>query len=486
MQRCSFLSRNSFVSLIFLVTAIVLSAVPAMAEDWLQWRGIDRDGRSPEKGLLKDWPEGGPPLAWRVGGLGAGYSSLAVVAGRIYTLGDLEDGQYALALSEEDGSLLWKTRVGGIHEDERPGPRSTPTHSDGHIYFITTDGDVICLKAEDGSEVWRRSLTKDWNGYLMKAMGSYEWRSAESPLVDGGKVIVTPGHVEAMMVALDAKTGEEIWRTQGGRIGRLGADGAGYASPVVSEAAGVRQYVTLVGRGLIGVEAATGRLLWSYNKVASDIANIPTPVVRGDYVFGSAGYGTGSGLVKIVKAKAEDGVERFVAEEVYFLEANVMQNHHGGVILEGDTLYTGTGHNKGFPLAVDFLTGEVRWGPERNAGADSAAIAFADGRIYFRYRDGRMILVEATPEAYREHGSFLIPDVKMQSWSHPVIANGRLLLREQGDLFSYEVRGYSSRSAAIGATRDARAAGTSAANRADAPRIAVTAVKVSGSRGPTS
>lgn len=432
------------VLLLILLSGLLLS-LPATAADWPQWRGPDRDGKSAETGLLQSWPEGGPPLAWRSSGVGVGYSSLTVVDGRIYTLGDLidvegaETGQYAFALSEEDGSLIWRRRVGGIHEDERPGARSTPTWADGHLYFVTTDGDVICLKAENGEEVWRRSLIEDFEGYLMKAMGSYEWRSSESPLVDDGKVIVTPGHIAAMMVALDQKTGEEVWRTQGGRIGRMGADGAGYSSPVVSNAAGVKQYVTLVGRGLIGVDAETGRMLWGYNKVASDIANIATPVVRGDYVFGTSGYGTGAGLVKVQKVKGDDGEERITAEEVYFLEANVMQNHHGGVILLGDTLYTGTGHNKGFPLAVDFLTGEVKWGPERNEGADSAAIVYADDRLYFRYRDGLMILVEATPEAYREHGSFQIPDVRMQSWSLPVIANGKLLLREQNEIFSYDI-----------------------------------------------
>ena len=415
----------------------LLAAAPtttATADDWHQWRGPHRDGKSAETGLLQEWPEGGPRLAWRTAGLGAGYSSLAIADGRIYTLGDLDDGQYALALAKDGGKLLWKTRVGGIHEDRRPGPRSTPTIDGDRIYFITTDGDVLCLDGKTGKERWRRSLRQDFDGYLMKAMGSYEWKSSESPLVDGDKVIVTPGHIEALMVALDKTTGEEIWRTQGRRLGPIGADGTGYSSAVISHAAGTRQYVQLVGRGLIGVEAATGKLLWGYNRVASDIANIATPIAHGDYVFGSAGYGTGSALVKI--RRDEEG---FHAEEVYFLEADVMQNHHGGVILHDGTVYTGTGHNKGFPLAVDFMTGRVDWGPIRNAGLDSAVIAYADGRLYFRYRDGRMILIEATPDAYTERGTFMIPDVEMQSWSQPVIADGKLLLREQGNLFCYDI-----------------------------------------------
>lgn len=432
-------------------TLVVLLAVPAAA-DWPQWRGLERNGQSPETGLLSEWPEGGPPLAWKAEGLGAGFSSVSLAGGRIFTMGDLEDGQYVFALSEDGGEMLWKTRVGPIYEDERGGPRSTPTTDGrsggpGRIYVVGTEGDVVGLEAATGRELWRRSLTEDFDGYQMRAMGSYTWKFSESPLVDGGRVIVTPGHIQALMVALDKETGEEIWRTRGRRLGPIGADGAGYASAVVSQAAGVRQYVQLVGRGLIGVEAETGRLLWSYNRVASDIANIATPLVHGDYVFASTGYGTGAALLKIRRqaGEADDGGgdgegNGFAAEEVYFLEAETLQNHHGGLILHDGTVYTGTGHNKGFPIAVDFLTGEVAWGPERTAGSGSSAVAYADGRIYFRFDDGRMILVEATPEGYRERGTFTLPEIEKPSWSHPAISGGKLYLREQDRLYCYDVR----------------------------------------------
>jgi outer membrane protein assembly factor BamB len=360
---------------------------------------------------------------------------VSVVAGRVFTMGDLADGQYAFALDEAGGQTVWKAPVGPRHEDGRGGPRSTPTTDGDRLFLMNTEGDVVCLEIANGRECWRRSLTQDFDGYQMKAMGTYSWKFAESPLVDGSRVVVTPGHINALMVALDRQTGSEIWRTQGRRLGSTGADGAGYASSVVSEAGGVRQYVQLLGRGLIGVEAETGRLLWNYNRVASDIANIATPVVEDDLVLGSCGYGTGSALVRI--RPNGDGLE---AEEVYFLEADTMQNHHGGLILHEGTVYTGTGHNKGFPLAVDLSTGKVAWGPVRNAGKASAAIAYADGRLYFRYQDGRMILVEATPEEYRERGSFVIPEVRKESWPHPVIANGKLYLREQDDLYCYDIK----------------------------------------------
>jgi outer membrane protein assembly factor BamB len=434
-QNLSKVHRNLWRLVPTFMLASLVAALPISADDWPQWRGLQRDGKSAETGLLGQWPEAGPPLAWRATGIGAGYSTVSVADGRVFTMGDLGDGQYVFALKQDGGALLWKTRVGPIHEDKRGGPRATPTVDGELVYALTTEGSVVCLKTPTGEEVWRRSLPDDFGGYLMKAMGSYDWRFSESPLVDGNRVVVTPGHIEALMVALNKTTGEEIWRTQGRRLGPRGADGAAYSSIVISEAGGTRQYVQLVGRGLIGVEADTGRLLWGYNRVASDIANIATPIIRGDFVFASAGYGTGAGLVKV--SRGEDG--KYAAEEVYFLEADTMQNHHGGVILHEGALYTGTGHNKGFPIAVDFETGKVEWGPVRNAGSSSAAVSYADGRLYLRYQDGLMILIEADAEEYRERGSFLIPDVVKESWANPVISDGKLLLREQDALYCYDV-----------------------------------------------
>ena len=419
------------------VGGLAAGARPAAADDWPQWRGIHRDGRSAETDLLRDWPDGGPPLAWKATGLGGGFSSVAVAGGRIYTLGDLDDGQYVLALTEKDGSHLWKSRVGPTWEDRYLGPRSTPTVDGDHLYVETTEGHVVCLEAATGKEVWRRSLVDDFGSHMMQAMGTTDWKYAESPLVDGDRVIVTPGVTDAALAALDKKTGEEIWRARIGRLGSKGAYGAGYSSPVVSHGGGVKHYVQFIGRGVIGVEAETGKFLWGYNEVANDIANITTPLVAGDHVFASSGYRTGSALLRLTRDE-EGGVD---VEEVYFLAPEDVQNHHGGLILHDGHVYTGTGHNKGFPIAVEMKTGQIAWGPERNAGRDSAAISYADERLYLRYQNGLMILVAASPDGYREHGSFEIPGVEHPSWSHPVIANGRLYLREQESLFAYDVRG---------------------------------------------
>jgi len=409
------------------------AAVPA--GDWPQWRGPGRDARSGDVGLLQAWPEGGPPLAWRSSGLGGGYSSVAVAAGRVFTMGDHGSDQFLIAASDQDGSILWMTRVGPGWEDGMyAGSRGTPTVDADRVYALGTDGDLICADVESGEVVWRRNLTKDFAGKLMFAGDRYDWRFSESPLVDGDRLVVTPGVPGAALVALNKESGEEIWRASIPDLGKAGLDGAGYSSAVVSEAGGIRHYVQLLGRGLVGIEAETGRFLWGYNRIANDVANIPTPIAVGDHVFASTGYGTGSVLLRL--ASNDGGVS---AREVYFLDGETMQNHHGGLVLHEGHVYSGTGHNMGFPLCVEMATGEVRWGPVRNAGKNSAAVLYADGRLYYRYQNGLMVLVEATPQDYREHGSFRIPDVEKESWSHPVVANGRLYLREQNHLLVYDI-----------------------------------------------
>lgn len=403
----------------------------ALSADWPAWRGPDRNGLSADTGLLKQWPTAGPQLAFRADGLGNGFSSLAIAGSRILTMGDRGADQFVIALHGEDGKQLWATKVGGAWEDEYAGPRSTPTVDGDRVYVLTTDGDLVCLDLASGKEKWRRSISRDYRGGMMSG-----WRFAESPLVDGDRVVFTPGAPKALLAAVDKLTGRELWRSATPDFGSRGKDGAAYSSVVVSNAGGVKQYVQLTGRGLVGVRASDGWVLWSYNRIANDVANIPTPIVKDDYVFAATGYSTGSALLKLSK-----NGEKFDVQEVYFLGPNVFQNHHGGMVLVGDYLYAGQGHNRGFPICIEFLTGKVKWGGDiRNAGSGSAAVTYADGHVYFRYQNGIMMLVEATPEGYKEKGSFEIPARRTYSWSHPVVTNGRLYLREQDALLVYKLR----------------------------------------------
>jgi len=402
------------------------------AADWPTWRGPNRDGRSPDTGLLRQWPQGGPRLLMTAKNLGAGFSSVAVTGGRIYTMGDRGGAQHLIALSDSDGREAWSVRVGPVWDDEYPGPRGTPAVSDGMVYAVGTEGDVVAVDAATGQEKWRRNLVSDFGGRMMSS-----WKFAESPLVDGDRLVVTPGGRDAVMVALNKKTGQDIWRAKMGAIDGRGPEGAGYSSIVISNGGGVKQYIQLTGRGVISVRASDGWFMWGYGKVANNIANISTPIVTGDHVFASTGYGTGAALLKIAAAG-----DRTSVSEVYFLDPGTFQNHHGNMVLVGQHLFAGHGHNRGIPIALDLATGKVLWGGDiRNAGQGSAAVSYADGHLYFRYQNGVMMLIEASPQGYREKGSFQIPNVgSIPSWSHPVIINGRLYLREQGNLYVYDVR----------------------------------------------
>ncbi|MCH9647128.1 MAG: PQQ-like beta-propeller repeat protein [Deltaproteobacteria bacterium] len=426
--------RQALTALLVLISFGGVAA--AESSDWPQWRGPQRNGHGSDTGLLQSWPEAGPPLAWKKTGLGGGFSSVAVAGDKIFTMGDLGDAQYVLALDRHKGAHLWKVKIGPSWEDQYLGPRSTPTVDGNRVYALGTEGTLLCLDSSTGKIVWQRSLIKDFGGRMMSVGddGTYNWKFSESPLIDGDRILVTPGGPQAAVVALDKNSGKEIWRTALPKFGSKGLDGAGYSSIVISNGGGVRQYIQLLGRGLIGLEAKTGRFLWGYDKVANEVANIPTPLVQGDYIFASSGYGTGAALLRLTQNKT--GVQ---AEEVYFLTADTFQNHHGGMILKDGYVYAGTGHNKGFPIAVELATGKIAWGPERNKGSGSAAVAYADGHLYLRYQNGLMVLAEATLESYREKGSFPIPDAEKPSWPHPVIAGGMLYLREQDTLLVYDL-----------------------------------------------
>lgn len=406
-----------------LVALSALTVVGAVyAADYPQWRGTDRSGRSMETGLLKSWPDGGPKLAWKGEGLGEGHATPSVSKGRVYGMGLVGSDEVVWALDEKTGKQIWSTKIAGGGQLQGGqggyGPRSTPTVEGAYLYAEGVQGDVVCISISDGKLIWTKSLKTDFGGQVPV------WGFSESPLLDGNQVIVTPGGPGATMVALNKNTGATLWKSATPE-----GDKANYSSPVLATILGVKQYVQMVGKAMIGVEAATGKVLWRFASAATPREiNCASPVVKDNLVFGAAGYQHGGALGRIEK----DG-DGFKAVEVYFTKN--MQNHHGGMVLVGDYLY---GFNERMLTCLDFKSGEVKW---ENQSVGKGSVMYVDGHLIARSERGPIALVEATPEAYKEKGRFDQPDrSRAQSWPYPVVANGKLYIRDQGVLLCYELK----------------------------------------------
>ena len=397
------------------------------ARDWPQWRGPERTGISQETNLLQSWPAEGPKMLWRLTDIGDGYATPAVAGSRLYVLANRGmDDEFVTALSTENGKQLWTTRLGGVGNPNQqpayPMARSTPTIDGDVLYAFSSDGDLACINAATGKTVWTKNVRKEFGGQ------PGTWAYSESPLIDGDVVVVTPGGADATLAALRKKTGELIWKSA-----VPGGDRAGYSSAIAINAAGRKQYVQFLDKGLVGVDAKTGRFLWRYTQTSGGPANIATPIARGSYVYSTNARRFGGGLVQL-NATA-DGV---AAEQVWF--ERDAPNTLGGQVLLGDYLY---GTNQEGPVAAEFLTGKIRW---RSQSFGPGAVTYADNRLYYHAENGDVALVEATPEEYRERGRFTPSgppkrrDSRERAWSYPAVANGRLYIRDLGSLWCYDVR----------------------------------------------
>lgn len=395
-----------------------------LAANWPQWRGPERDGTSSEKGLLQKWPAEGPKLVWHIEGIGDGYSTPSVVDDRLYVISNrgLED-EFVQAIGTADGKQIWETRIGKVGEPDQqpsyPAARSTPTVDGDWIYVLGSDGDLACLARGDGKIRWTKNVRTEFGGE------PGEWAYSESPLIDGDRVVCSPGGKEATLLALDKTNGEVIWKSE-----VPGGDKAGYASIVIAEADGVKQYVQFLGGGVVGVDADTGKFLWRYDRTGQGPANIQTPVTRDGLVY-SAGGRAGGALIRL---KSENG--RFDVEEVYF--DSKLPTAIGGAVLVGDYLY---GTTRATMVCVDFKTGEIQWTHER--GLAPASICYADGQLFLHGENGDVGMVEATPEKYIENGRFTPPEVpevgNSKAWAYPVVSQGRLYIRDMGSLWCYDV-----------------------------------------------
>jgi outer membrane protein assembly factor BamB len=409
-------SRTLLVSFGF--AALALAHARGAEFDWPQWRGLERTGHSKETGLLTSWPKDGPKLLWRIKTAGAGYSGPAVADGSLYTMGNRGEDEYVLCYDVKDSREKWAVKTGRAYRNGYgDGPRSTPTVDGERVYALGANGDLCCLKTADGAVVWRVNILEKFKG------ANIGWGISESPLVEGNMVIVTPGGDLATMAALDKLTGKVVWTSKD--PARARREEAGYASPIAFTVGGTRQVATFTAEGAYGARASDGKFLWRYDRVANDTANIATPIYHDGHIFFSSDYGTGCVLLKLTAAGS--------AEEVYFTRD--LRNHHGGVVLVGGHLY---GYSGSVLVCMEWATGKVAW---QNRSVGKGSLAYADGHLYVRSEDGVMALVAANPKAYTEKSRFHQPDRSDQpSWPHPVIANGRLYLRDQDTILCYDVK----------------------------------------------
>ena len=394
----------------------------AIAEDWPQWLGQNRDGHSPES-ITQSWPTDGPPLAWRIDGLGAGYSTPAIANGQIIFLINRDNSEFAVALRESDGSKLWEQRIGGIGAPEQqpayPGARSTPTIDQDRVYVMSSDGDLACLDSASGQIIWSRQLKQEFNGQY----GT--WAYSESPLIDGNKLICAPGGPDATVLALNKRTGEVIWQTA-----VPSADAASYASIITDESTGTKQYIVLLAASLIGVDPDTGRMLWQFaDSTQGSPSVIPTPIAHDGYVYSGAYQATPA----LIKLNRNGNTWNF--QKVY--SHSRLPLGIGGMVLVDGYLYGDVG--QGF-ACVNFTTGEMAW---QVRAIGPCSVLYADGMLILHGNNGDLALVKAAPSSYQQVSHFTPPNRDnidtTDAMTYPVIANGKLYIREAGSLWAYQI-----------------------------------------------
>jgi len=386
--------------------------------DWPQFNGPNRDNKSTETGLLKRWPEGGPKRLWMAEGIGEGFSTVAVAAGRVYVTGNVRNATVITALGL-DGATKWRVRNGPACRHDHPGARSTPTIDSGRLYHENADGDVICLDAASGKEIWSLNILRQFGGRNIR------WGLSESLLIDGNHVVCTPGGPNAGLAALDKATGKTVW------VCRETTQGPGYASPIVFEYAGVRQIATLLARSAVGVDARTGKLLWQVRHIAKFDENIGTGIYHDGRLF----FSTRTSGSLLLKLKSEGG--KVGVEEAW--RTREMDDHHGGVVLLGGHFYGDCMRSRGGAWACLELAAGRRTLTTDLIGRGS--LTYAEGLLYVMNHRRGVALVRPSPRALEIVSRFELPDVGQgPSWAHPVVCGGRLYLRYSNRLYCHDIR----------------------------------------------
>jgi outer membrane protein assembly factor BamB len=384
---------------------------------WPQWRGPRRDGHSTETDLLPRWPEGGPKLVWKIDGLGTGWSSPIVVAGRIYITGDV-DGQLVLFAFDRDGKPIWRTTSGASWDGPYPGARAACTFSEGNLYHLNAHGRLVCLEAATGEELWSTNILQRF------AAKNITWALSECVLVDGPRVLVTPGGREALIAALDKTTGKTVWATP-----PPSDDPTSHSSPILLRLGGRRVIANSSAAHGFGVDADTGRLLWTVPQKNRFGTNVSTPVYGDGRIYYVTPYAE---LGRQYRLRAD--AEGIAAEHVWTCPLETVT---GGSVLVGDVLYSSFYRNPKSWLAVDWRTGATKH--ELTEFTSGAAI-WADGRLYVLDESGAVGLIEPAADGLDVVGRFrLFERRERDAWTHPVLCDGRLYLRYHDTLWCYDV-----------------------------------------------
>jgi outer membrane protein assembly factor BamB len=418
---------------------LVLLAGLAAAADWPAWRGPDRDAVSKETGLLATWPAEGPKLVWRSDKAGQGYAGPAVVGGVVYTMGARGDQEYLIALDGK-GQERWSAKIGPVHDWRENswsrGPNATPTVDGERVYALGSKGVLLCASRGDGKELWRLDLPKELDGDVNGVGGGVEkfgWGYSWSPLVDGDQLVLVPGGPKGLFAALDKKTGKPLWRS------KAVTEAATYSSPIMATIGGTKQYIYLTQKSLVGVRALDGQLLWKHTR-EEDYPDVvcPTPIVKGDLVYTSVGKSGGADLFKVTGAGG-----KFKVENVW--SNKDLCTYHGGVVLVGGYVYGY--HEQRNWVCQELATGNVAWPKGRaRQPVKAGGVIAADGRLYVLDETGTAAMLEASPKGFKVISQFKLPAQSKERksrgglWTHPVLSDGKLYLRDQELVFCYQVK----------------------------------------------
>jgi outer membrane protein assembly factor BamB len=428
---------------------ILLLTRSLVASDWPQWRGPHRDGTSAENGLLEKWPKDGPPLLWNIDTLGSGFSGPAVVGDSLFIMGSDGTTEFLAAMAVGTGRERWRVKLGPEFKNGwGNGPRGTPTLSTDSVVALGAQGVLVCVDTTTGKERWRADLRKDHAGQLMKGnILDVDWGYSESPLVDDGRVLVSPGGKKGAVAAFDLKTGKLLWRTT------AITDAASYSSIVAAEIHGTRQYVQLTGGvefstgafmkappRVVGIKPEDGSILWQ-NKIHYTTAGvINTPVVLGDIVYSTCGYGAGCTILRIDKSDKGWNAVDITSKDA----RKVMATYHGGIVPAKDRVY-GYSDIAGW-VCQAIPSGELLWEEKRKV-AGGSHIRVGQHLIILTL-DGAIFMTKPNDYGWIAEGDFVLPKVSpsrkangnIKVCTHPVVANGRLYVRDQEQLYCYDLR----------------------------------------------